>query len=291
MVGNLLLGETAKQSFLTTAMPSEIAAPDKATSYAHLADVSAQGEQPGSSAGGEQPKFTAYAHTAQGSQHVIVKFSQAHDSPNSQRWRDLLMAEHLALQTLLSAGVAAAHTQVIDTAQQRFLEVQRFDRVGALGRKALYSLAALDAEFVGMAHQPWPMLTQPLVKQGVITAHAAQQTQLLWAFGALIGNTDMHHGNLSFIAEQGRPFELAPAYDMTPMAFAPTSSGWLPNQIAPIAVASHVSPAHWRTALSMAQAFIEALTQHNGWSDEFQPCLQALLTHLNHCAGQIRRLA
>ena len=41
----------------------------------------------------------------------------------------------------------------------------------------------------------------------------------------LIGNTDMHNGNLSFVSEHNRPYELAPAYDMTPMAFAPTSGG------------------------------------------------------------------
>jgi len=27
----------------------------------------------------------------------------------------------------------------------------------------------------------------------------------LWAFGTLIGNTDMHSGNLSFITDQGPP--------------------------------------------------------------------------------------
>ena len=37
---------------------------------------------------------------------------------------------------------------------QRFLEVIRFDRVGTLGRKALMSLAALDAEFVGAGRAP-----------------------------------------------------------------------------------------------------------------------------------------
>lgn len=34
-------------------------------------------------------------------------------------------------------------------------------------------------------------------------------TVRLWAFGMLIGNTDMHHGNLSFISSHGRPYQLA----------------------------------------------------------------------------------
>ncbi len=47
-----------------------------------------------------------------------------------------------------------------------------------------------------------------------------------WAFGMLIGNTDMHHGNLSFIISlHGRPYALAPAYDILPMGFAPKVGG------------------------------------------------------------------
>ena len=55
--------------------------------------VVARGDAAGSSAAGEQPKFSTYAQTAQGAAHVIVKFSETLDSPVSQRWRDLLLAE------------------------------------------------------------------------------------------------------------------------------------------------------------------------------------------------------
>ena len=41
--------------------------------------------------------------------------------------------------------------------------------------------------------------------------------QRLWLFGKLIANTDMHDGNLSYTPG----LELAPAYDMLPMAYAP----------------------------------------------------------------------
>lgn len=33
----------------------------------------------------------------------------------------------------------------------------------------------------------------------------------------------MRSGNLSFMAGQGRPYQLAPVYAMAPMAFAPTA--------------------------------------------------------------------
>jgi hypothetical protein len=44
----------------------------------------------------------------------------------------------------------------------------------------------------------------------------------LHAFGRLIGNSDMHQGNLGFhLADQG-PLPLAPVYDMLPMSLAPS---------------------------------------------------------------------
>ncbi len=41
----------------------------------------------------------------------------------------------------------------------------------------------------------------------------------------LIGNTDMHYGNLSFISSHGRPYHLAPAYDILPMGVR-SQNGW-----------------------------------------------------------------
>ncbi len=37
----------------------------------------------------------------------------------------------------------------------------------------------------------------------------------------LIGNTDRHFGNVTLFDRYEGPFELAPAYDMLPMLFAP----------------------------------------------------------------------
>jgi len=94
---------------------------------------------------------------------------------------------------------------VVDHSGQRFLEVTRFDRVCAMGRKAVVSLRALDAEFVGDANQPWPVVVKRLAALGVVTPEAADAAELLWAFGVLIGNTDMHAGNLSFVSDTGSP--------------------------------------------------------------------------------------
>jgi hypothetical protein len=289
-VGNLLLGPTSREKFIAMPVPVALSLWDKPGAYARLAQGASQGDSPGSSAGGEQPKFTAYAPTDAGPAHVLVKFSELPNSPVSQRWRDLLLAEHLALTTLRDAGVAAADSAVVDHLDQRFLEVARFDRIGAMGRKALVSLRALDAEFVGDANQPWPVMVKTLAGLGVVSPEAADASELLWAFGVLMGNTDMHAGNLSFVSDTGRPYHLAPAYDMTPMAFAPNSGGKLNNTIPSLALHASVRNDIWRQALALAQSYLTALRDCNQFSDGFQVCIDALEVHLNSASQQISRL-
>jgi hypothetical protein len=294
--GNLLIGDLARQHFLHAPDPTPIAQADRPGAYAELARAAERGEVAGSSAGGEQPKFTAYAQTAHGPHHVIVKFSASDDNPVSERWRDLLLAEHLALQVLADAGMPTATTAILDHGAQRFLESERFDRVGALGRRALHSLTALDAEFAGQGGS-WPDVATALARARCITPEAEQGAKRLWAYGHLIGNTDMHGGNLSFIAENapdGRPFGLAPAYDMTPMAFAPRSSGGLPDELAAPLIGPQVPADIWREALSWAQRFVQALQQARQagrLSPRFGPCVDALAAHVAQASARIDRLA
>lgn len=291
LAGNLLLGEVARAYFINHTTLTPIAQAERPQHFLRLAEEAARGDMPGSSAGGEQPKFTAYVQTPQGPQHVLVKFSLAGQNPVTQRWADLLLAEHLALKTLRQAGVAASESEIITTDTQRFLQVQRFDRIGQHGRQALFSLAALDAEFVGKANASWPLITKQLVAQKIITAVAAQGAQLLYAFGKLIGNTDMHSGNLSFMSEHGRPYELAPAYDMLPMAFAPTAGGQLPNTFNSPEISGDVGNAVWKQALGLAQAYLQQLEQHSGFSPDFKTCIEALSNALLEASLKIGKLA
>jgi hypothetical protein len=290
VVGNLLLGATARDRFLDAPVPDPIAEEQKAEEYARLALEAARGETAGSSAGGEQPKFTAYAMTADGPRHCIVKFSELEKGPVSERWRDLLLAEHLALDTLREAGIPAAKTQILDHRGQRFLEVERFDRIGNLGRRALLSLAALDAEFVGAGAGGWPIIARHLVVGGQIRPEAEEGANLLWAFGTLIGNSDMHSGNLSFVAEQGRPYFIAPAYDMTPMTFAPRSGGGIPDIISEANIHASVANETWRHADELARAFLARVMAATGFSHRFGPCVAALEHHIETASTKIGRL-
>lgn len=276
-VGNLLIGELARDRFIGMPAPLPV---DRATDYPVLARAADAGETPGSSAGGEQPKFCAYTERG----HVLVKFSAPDDNPVSERWRDLLLAEHLALSVL---GV---ETEVFDFGGQRFLEVPRFDRVGQFGRIGAFSLRALDAEFVGDASAPWPSLVDRLAAKGHVDTEAVAGAALLWAFGTLIGNTDMHAGNLSFVGRHGRPYQLAPAYDVLPMGFAPGSGGTIVNTLPPASLSASVDGETWRAALHLAEGFFAMLSDCAGFSGSFTPCIEAIRQHIDEAASRIARL-
>lgn len=281
VVGNLLLGDLTRERFLAATPP----VPVEPAQFPTLAESAERGDLPGSSAGGEQPKFAAFTD-----RHVLVKFTSADDNPVSRRWRDLLAAEHGAAQVLLDAGIDAAPSRLFDIDGRRFLEVERFDRAGLRGRRALHSLSSVEAEFVGDARSPWPTLTAKLAAQGTISADAAAGAALLHAFGTLIGNTDMHNGNLSFVAEHGRPYALAPAYDMLPMAFAPRSSGQLPDDFPPARLHPDVPAETWRRALALADAFMRGMSGDDRFSDGWVLCFDALVRHIEDARGKIERL-
>jgi hypothetical protein len=293
-VGNLLLGEAARQAFLAAELPVPVAAASRPEAYARLAAQASEGELPASSAGGEQPKFTAFAETATGPRHVIVKFSQPERNAVTARWRDLLFAEHLALRALRESGAAAAETEVVDCGDQRFLQVERFDRVGAFGRRALHSLGSLDDEFVGDREAPWPAAVKQLIRAKLVEPQAEPQAAFLYAFGLLIGNTDMHMGNLSFMGEPGRPFQLAPAYDMLPMGFAPTPSGALRQSLKELDLPSVVPQRVWPPALQAAKRFLEALQRAIATgevSTDFQACAETIGLRLSHAQRQRGRMS
>jgi len=294
LVGNLLLGDVAREAFIGARDPEPVTMVAKGPAYVALARQANDGAMPGSSAAGEQPKFTTYAETDQGDRHVLVKFTLSpigSDGPSVQRWRDLLLAEHLALETLRDAGIDAARSQVYEHEGQRFLEVERFDRVGLRGRRALFSLTALDAEFVGDGRSPWPVVTAELARHRIVTPESVASAQALFAFGRLIGNTDMHQGNLSFVSESGRPYALAPAYDMLPMAFSPTSGGAVNDWIPTLELHPGVAHKVWDEMLVLARVFVARLRADARLSTSFTPCLAALDQHLVEAGRLIGRLA
>lgn len=231
--GNLILGNAAFERWQAAklAPPEPIADADIGPAYVALAKQAVALGVAGSSAAGEFPKFPAVRDRAgAATPHVLVKFSGADGSPAVQRWADLLVAEHLALQVAATLpGVASATSRIVQHGGRTFLEVERFDRHGAHGRSPLVSLGTLDAALLGDGSTDWPHLTRRLIALGHVHAPGptlAAVEHLSW-FGRLIANSDMHTGNLSFRPEAGW-LHLAPAYDMLPMRYAPLPGGEVP---------------------------------------------------------------
>lgn len=271
--GNLIIGEESRDAWLSSA---EVAysRQEMAEVFPRLAAQAVAGEVPGSSAGGEQPKF---ATTLDGTP-VIVKFTASQDSPVAERWRDLLLAEHCALSVLASHGMATSRTEIVDVGLQRFLVIERFDRepVASRGRHGLVLLRSLDAEFVGRANEAWPDITarlmaalSPRLRSPVITEEAHAMACRLHAFGRLIGNTDMHLGNLAFYHDGDLPLALAPAYDMLPMRLSPAASGNMANEIEPVAPPLRVDVMYWREMLPLARRFWQQLADDSRCSAAF----------------------
>jgi hypothetical protein len=236
--GNLIIGDDAYRLWLETVMRPESALmeDEQATEYARMATEVTSLVGGGSSAGGEFPKFTAKRLLADRiTPHVIVKFSGADASTPVQRWSDLLVCEHLALLALSQhSQLSTAFSRILSSSGRTFLEVERFDRIGEHGRTPMLSLFSLDAAFIGMGKADWPIIADKLLKLGFISASVQREIEVLWWFGKLIGNTDMHLGNLSFTfdwdAKQFESLALSPAYDMLPMMYSPLSGGEIPER-------------------------------------------------------------
>ncbi len=236
--------------------------------YPALAESVMNGVIPGSSAGGEQPKFTAFCGDR--SAHVIVKFTPKGEDEIARRWRDILITEYHATEAIHSENFPAAKTRLLEMKGRLFLESQRFDRSGEYGRMSMISLQLVDAEFTGLGRD-WPRVLFALHKKNLVSLEHIYDTQFLWSFGHLINNTDMHLGNLSLSIE-GDVFRLLPIYDMCSMGFAPKAGEVLPYSFVPDKNKSLQFGEDTLLIKKMAHDFWERVTQDERISDAL--CLQ-----------------
>jgi hypothetical protein len=221
--GAFILGEGAYQAWAaqTEAPSNAVDEEERAAVYPRVAANVMGFGAAGSSAAGEQPKFLATRRSGTGLVPVLVKFSPPVDSAAGMRVADLLVAEHLALETLRAEEVEAPPSTVLTAAGRRFLEVERFDRGGTLHRLGLVSLQALDAAFEGSDQSSWSSSVGRLAAHGLVPLEDLEKVRWLETFGRLIGNTDQHFGNLSFQLDGTRVTRLAPAYDVLPAHYSP----------------------------------------------------------------------
>ena len=279
-VGNLIIGEESIGRYLKLAQKPAPGIPEGARQqiYAQLANAAMAGDPAGSSAGGEQPKFAAALKEGAECRHVLVKFSPSLASLEGQRWADLLHCEHLALELVQKAGIPAASSRILAAANRVFLEVDRFDRIGALGRSSVFSLRSIDSEYVGVGAD-WAKCAGGLLRVGVISPEDARKMRWLKVFGDLIGNTDMHPGNLSFIRVRPKFYTLTPVYDMLPMLYRPTSGETPQREFAPLGMTVGTADV-WSGALQSALHFWEMAGEEPGVSSEFRRICHDNLTVL-----------
>ena len=280
--GNLILGDIAIERYLDRAssadLETEILSADTVpAAYIQLAEQALAGEPTGSSAGGEQPKFTAIIAGENGPEQVIVKFTKT-VTDEGRRWSDLLVAEHIANHIMRDAGYITAETRIIQEEGWTFLESIRFDRNGLWGRLPLVSLATLDAEYVGEL-EGWVSAVEGLHTENRVLTTDVQAVQWLNVFGECIGNTDRHLGNISFIPDpDGEIFHLAPVYDMTPMFYRPKDGGQM--QTGPIQPrAKTIQTSIDQEALESAKSYWEAILDDSLISADFkEACKENIAT-------------
>lgn len=249
--------------------------PQVYANYTHLA--LSEGEEYGSSAAGEQPKFTTMVcDTPEDTpRSVIVKFSPKLNTPSGVRWADLLYAEHIANEVLSEAGFTTAQTRAFQIEDRVFLESERFDRVGPTGRRGLISLRAVDAAHIGMGGQgSWAKVARKLHADKWITDDDCERMIRLHCFGELIANTDMHWGNLSFFLPEESPFPVAPVYDMLPMRFRPSSTGEVTEREFKPSLPRPEDQTAWLEMYSHARTYWQRIAEHPRISEDFKAIAQ-----------------
>ncbi|MBI4614802.1 MAG: type II toxin-antitoxin system HipA family toxin YjjJ [Planctomycetes bacterium] len=268
-VGSLVVGDLAIRLHVEYGLnPRDVVPKDRAGElYPSMADDVMACGPPGSSAGGEQPKFLAARGPERTS--VLVKFSPpVHEGEIGRRLADLLVCEHVAHQVLGEHGQPSCRSTLIEAGGRVFLEIERFDRIGASGRRGIVSLQALDAAFAGRLGS-WTETASVLADRSVLGQPDLDRIRWLEWFGRFIGNSDMHGANLSFFLRGARVLGLAPAYDMLPMAYAPQHGQLLDRWTPP----PHPAPpdaAAWREARIGATQFWSRVAARSDLSPAFR---------------------
>ncbi|HJW76049.1 MAG TPA: type II toxin-antitoxin system HipA family toxin YjjJ [Thermoleophilia bacterium] len=275
-VGDLIVGDESLRRYF--ARPPDDVGPEE---YPSLAARSAT-EIVGSSAGGEQPKFGACSR----GRNVLVKFASGLDTGAARRWRDLLWCEWKALETVAAARRPASRAQCLDVDGWRFLEVERFDRAGLRGRRAVLSLAAVNNEYLG-SPDTWTAAA-PLLLGAPFSLPEADAAQLRWldVFGQLIGNTDRHFGNVAFFVGSGGTLRLAPSYDMLPMILAPAAEVVVTRQFEP-APPSGSTLDVWQDAATWAQRFWCEVRDHGDLEADVRTFAAHAASAISALAGRI----
>ena len=165
-------------------------------------------------------------------------------------------------------GVPASTSELVVAGNRMFLEVDRFDRARMRGRVGVTSLAAVADHYIGR-RENWIAAAESLKSLGRVSEKDTEAIRRAATFGQLIGNSDMHFGNLSFFASLGRELSLAPIYDMLPMIYAPVAGDELPNRQFETALPTAGNLSIWKSIAKAAEDYWREVASHEAISKEF----------------------
>ncbi|MBF0105460.1 MAG: type II toxin-antitoxin system HipA family toxin YjjJ [Deltaproteobacteria bacterium] len=267
-VGNYIIGDAAFNLYLQNSNQAQnnVALKKRPALYPKLAEKVLESGMAGSSAGGEQAKFlgTKGPHITP----VLVKFSPVINNQIAERMADLLLCEHLAHSVLAKHGCPSAKSEIIEGGKRLFLEIERFDRCQNQGRLGLMSLGSLDMGHVGQMTR-WGEISEALFNSMIINETLNQQIHFLEFFGTLIGNNDMHPGNISLFVDGETILKLAPVYDMLPMLYYPANNQLFTRTLTPPLPNPNHAPV-WIKSWHAAMTFWNRVKGHRLLSTEFK---------------------
>ncbi len=280
-IGDLVIGEESVERFVGASQGAVIiGASERAGRYGACAAAAMAGSPAGSSAQGEQPKFLARVDEGERRTHVLVKFSPPRTSAVGQRWADLLACEHLAHELLASEGLPSCRSRLFFFEDRAYLEVERFDRVGAEGRRGAVSLYAIDLSRYARLDS-WGECARRLEADHLLRSEDAERIRLIESFALLIANTDRHFGNITLFDRYEGPFELAPIYDMLPMGFAPQHEQLIERTYEP-ALPTALLLSVWSRARTLAERYWALLADNAQVSGSFRQLAE-------HCLDTLRK--
>jgi hypothetical protein len=286
-VGNLVIGDESLYRYLTFAdEPPLIGAKDRCRFYPRFADVhlTQSGDQASGWASsaiflpGEDPKFAVRVLDDHRVRSVLVKFSGRRETPAGLRSADLLIAEWLASEVLRNHGFEMAQTRPHEFDGRVFLEIDRFDRVGPVGRRGISSLLCAVADRYGKL-DTWSLAAERLHRDNLLSANDLRRIKALEGFARLIGDNDRHLSHITFYDQFSGPFELAPTYGVLPAAFAPGKGIMSGDSFRPQPPPRDLLK-NWPEALLCTEHYWGAISHYEGLSQSFRSlgdaCLRAV---------------
>ncbi len=271
--GDLIVGAQALDAWRTNGpRRTLVTAADRAALYPRLAATTQQ-TQPAA-----RGSFDVLADHGGHQVHARVKFSPPESTTEGQHCCDLLLAEHLAHGYLNARGVLAMHSRVYRYGGRIFLEIDRFDRVGAEGRRGVIALQALGLH---RATDRFGASTAAahLAAAGRLPRNDARQIRLLEAFAAFTAGHGAAAAGLTLFTGHDGSFALAPAgspYPRVPTAMDDPARPLLFYAPSPEPVVLDV----WAQARRLAEGYWERLATEPQLSPAFRAGCAAALSAL-----------